>query len=77
MQKVADALPGFGIVAAVLGIVNTMGAIEGAETAKIGQKVGAALVGHSSAFSWRTVSSGPSLRRWSIVRTKKAKPSRS
>ncbi len=45
VQKVADALPGFGIVAAVLGIVNTMGSLEGAETAEIGEKVGAALVG--------------------------------
>lgn len=45
VQKVADALPGFGIVAAVLGIVNTMAAIEGADTATIGAKVGAALVG--------------------------------
>ena len=45
MQKVADALPGFGIVAAVLGIVNTMAAINGADTATIGEKVGAALVG--------------------------------
>jgi chemotaxis protein MotA len=45
VQKVADALPGFGIVAAVLGIVSTMAAIEGASTAEIGHKVGAALVG--------------------------------
>ncbi len=45
VQKVADALPGFGIVAAVLGIVNTMSALDGADTATIGQKVGAALVG--------------------------------
>jgi chemotaxis protein MotA len=45
VQKVADALPGFGIVAAVLGIVNTMAAIEGADTATIGAKVGSALVG--------------------------------
>ena len=45
VSKVADALPGFGIVAAVLGIVNTMAAIEGADTATIGHKVGAALVG--------------------------------
>ncbi len=45
VQKVADALPGFGIVAAVLGIVNTMAAIEGASTTAIGHKVGAALVG--------------------------------
>lgn len=45
VQKVADALPGFGIVAAVLGIVNTMAGLEGADTAAIGHKVGAALVG--------------------------------
>jgi chemotaxis protein MotA len=45
MQQVADALPGFGIVAAVLGIVNTMSAIDGADTATIGHKVAAALVG--------------------------------
>ena len=45
IQKVADALPGFGIVAAVLGIVNTMASIKGADTATIGSKVGAALVG--------------------------------
>ena len=40
----ADALPGFGIVAAVLGIVITMGHIDG-PPAEIGHKVGAALVG--------------------------------
>ena len=45
IQKVADALPGFGIVAAVLGIVLTMASIKGADTATIGEKVGAALVG--------------------------------
>jgi chemotaxis protein MotA len=45
VQKVADAMPGFGIVAAVLGIVNTMSALDGADTASIGHKVGAALVG--------------------------------
>ncbi len=44
LNKVADALPGFGIVAAVLGIVVTMGAING-PVEEIGHKVGAALVG--------------------------------
>ncbi len=44
LSKTADALPGFGIVAAVLGIVITMGAIDG-PPAEIGHKVGAALVG--------------------------------
>jgi chemotaxis protein MotA len=45
VQRVADALPGFGIVAAVLGIVHTMGSIAGSDTATIGKNVGAALVG--------------------------------
>ncbi|MEE4361683.1 MAG: MotA/TolQ/ExbB proton channel family protein, partial [Pseudomonadales bacterium] len=45
MQQVADALPGFGIVAAVLGIVITMGMLGGAETSEIGKHVAAALVG--------------------------------
>jgi chemotaxis protein MotA len=44
LQKMADALPGFGIVAAVLGIVVTMGHIDGPPS-EIGHKVGAALVG--------------------------------
>lgn len=44
LSKTADALPGFGIVAAVLGIVITMGAIDG-PVEEIGEKVGAALVG--------------------------------
>lgn len=44
LQKTADGLPGFGIVAAVLGIVITMAAIDG-PVEEIGHKVGAALVG--------------------------------
>jgi chemotaxis protein MotA len=44
LSKTADALPGFGIVAAVLGIVVTMGAIDG-PASEIGHKVGTALVG--------------------------------
>jgi chemotaxis protein MotA len=44
LLKVGDALPGLGIVAAVLGVVITMQAIGGAP-AEIGHKVGAALVG--------------------------------
>ncbi len=44
LTKTADALPGFGIVAAVLGIVIVMGAIDG-PVHEIGHKVGAALVG--------------------------------
>lgn len=44
MQKVTDGLPGIGIVAAVLGIVITMGAIAGPIT-QIGEHVAAALTG--------------------------------
>jgi chemotaxis protein MotA len=44
MHAVADALPGLGIVAAVLGVVITMQAIGGAPEL-VGQKVAAALVG--------------------------------
>jgi chemotaxis protein MotA len=44
LVKAADAMPGFGIVAAVLGIVITMASISG-PIEKIGEKVGAALVG--------------------------------
>ncbi len=44
LNKIGDALPGLGIVAAVLGIVITMGHID-APPAEIGHHVGAALVG--------------------------------
>ncbi len=44
LATVADALPGLGIVAAVLGIVITMGAL-GGPPEEIGKKVAAALVG--------------------------------
>lgn len=44
LTTVADALPGLGIVAAVLGVVITMGAL-GGPPEEIGHKVAAALVG--------------------------------
>ncbi len=44
LAVVADALPGLGIVAAVLGVVITMGAL-GGPPEQIGEKVAAALVG--------------------------------
>ncbi len=44
IAKVADALPGLGIVAAVLGIIITMGHIDG-DPAVVGKHVAAALVG--------------------------------
>ncbi len=42
--KMADALPGFGIVAAVLGIVTTMSQL-GGDTSRIGEHIAGALVG--------------------------------
>lgn len=44
LQTVSDALPGLGIVAAVLGVVITMGSL-GGPPEEIGHKVAAALVG--------------------------------
>src|SRR3954470_6174368 len=44
LSTVADSLPGLGIVAAVLGVVITMGAL-GGPPEEIGHKVAAALVG--------------------------------
>ncbi len=44
LSAVADSLPGLGIVAAVLGVVITMGSL-GGPPEEIGHKVGAALVG--------------------------------
>ena len=44
LTKVSDAMPGFGIVAAVLGVIITMGKINGAAS-EIGMSVAAALVG--------------------------------
>jgi chemotaxis protein MotA len=44
LQAVGDAMPGFGIVAAVLGVIITMGKI-GGEASEVGKSVAAALVG--------------------------------
>lgn len=44
LQTVGDSMPGFGIVAAVLGVIITMGKI-GGDAAAIGHSVAAALVG--------------------------------
>ena len=46
LHKVAEGMPGFGILAAVLGIVITMNSVgEGADTAEIAEHIGAAMVG--------------------------------
>ncbi|MEI8198086.1 MAG: MotA/TolQ/ExbB proton channel family protein, partial [Phycisphaerae bacterium] len=43
-RTVADSLPGFGIAAAVLGVVVTMGSMD-RSPAEMGAKIGAAMVG--------------------------------
>jgi chemotaxis protein MotA len=46
LHKIAEAMPGFGILAAVLGIVMAMHSVaDGADAAMISEKVGAAMVG--------------------------------
>ncbi|MFP5392425.1 MAG: flagellar motor stator protein MotA [Gammaproteobacteria bacterium] len=46
LHKVAEAMPGFGILAAVLGIVMAMHSVAGgADSGEISEKVGAAMVG--------------------------------
>jgi chemotaxis protein MotA len=46
LHKIAEAMPGFGILAAVLGIVMAMHSVaDGADSAQISEKVGAAMVG--------------------------------
>ena len=46
LHKIAEAMPGFGILAAVLGIVMAMNSVaDGADAAEISEKVGAAMVG--------------------------------
>jgi chemotaxis protein MotA len=46
LHKIAEAMPGFGILAAVLGIVMAMHSVsDGADAGEISEKVGAAMVG--------------------------------
>ncbi|WP_020565751.1 flagellar motor stator protein MotA [Methylosarcina fibrata] len=44
LSRLADGLPAFGIIAAVMGVVHTMGSV-GKPPAELGQLIGAALVG--------------------------------
>ncbi len=75
-RKRADALPGFGIVAAVLGIVITMGHIDG-PPAEIGEKVGAASSVRSWGFCCRTVSRRHWRPAWNRSASKKTHSSKS
>ncbi|MEG2899577.1 MAG: motility-associated protein [Massilia sp.] len=60
LQKIAEAMPGFGILAAVLGIVMAMYSVSGgADSGEIAEKIGAAMVGtfivNSDASTMETV----------------------
>lgn len=45
VQQIADGLPAFGIVAAVMGVVNVMGSVGQVSNAQLGVMIAAALVG--------------------------------
>jgi chemotaxis protein MotA len=46
LHKIAEGMPGFGILAAVLGIVMAMHSVaEGADTGEISEKIGSAMIG--------------------------------
>jgi chemotaxis protein MotA len=46
LHKIAEGMPGFGILAAVLGIVMAMRSVaEGADTGEISEKIGSAMIG--------------------------------
>lgn len=45
LQKMADGLPAFGIVAAVMGVVHVMGSVGQVSNAELGSMIAAALVG--------------------------------
>ena len=62
-RRVADAMPGFGIVAAVLGVIITMGKIGGSPE-EVGESVAAALVGTFLGVLLAYGVVGPSPRRW-------------
>ena len=70
LAKVADAFPGLGIVAAVLGVVITMQAIDGPPS-EIGEKVGAALVGTFLGIFMSYCVVGPIATKIKTVREKK------
>ena len=78
VQGVADALPGFGIVAAVLGIVNTMGIARGRGYWRRSARRSAPLSSEHSSASWSHMdSSGPIASAMEHkARTRKPRPSK-
>jgi chemotaxis protein MotA len=77
VQKVADPLPGFGIAAAVRGIVTTRAAIDGASTSEIGDHLGAARGAPSWVFWSPRGASARSPLPCKPRRTRRPRPSRS
>lgn len=72
MQTIADALPALGIVAAVLGVVKAMGALNEAPEV-LGHLIGAALVGTFAGIFFSYGIFGPIADKIKMVRTKKSR----
>jgi chemotaxis protein MotA len=72
VTKMADATPAFGIVVAVMGVVNVMGSV-GAPPAVLGKMIGGALVGTFLGILSPTASSLRSPGNWSRRSRKRAR----
>jgi len=73
IQHVADGLPAIGIVAAVLGIVKAMGAIDQAPSI-LGGYIAAALIGTFTGIFLAYAVFGPLAQKISVVREKQLQP---
>ena len=73
LQNMADGLPALGIVAAVLGVIKAMGALDqGPEL--LGKLIGAALVGTFAGIFMSYGMAGPVASKVKIVREKQVRP---
>lgn len=73
LQNMADGLPALGIVAAVLGVIKALGALDqGPEL--LGKLIGAALVGTFAGIFMAYGMVGPIASKVKIVRTKQVRP---
>ena len=70
MQAVSDGLPALGIVAAVLGVIKAMGALDQSPE-KLGQLIGAALVGTFAGIFFSYAVVGPIATQIKLVREKR------
>ena len=72
MQSVADGLPALGIVAAVLGVIHAMGALDQAPEV-LGELIGAALVGTFAGIFMSYGLAAPLAHKIKVVRDKRAR----